>query len=302
MEKSKQATNSGGAAMVRTLRALISSVALLATLGLSAQDQPTFSAQQFMDQFLFVVTPIQIWSGPTKVGSATGFFFTNANHLFLVTNRHVVRNEGENFYPDTLSALLHTDIQNPAQNEDYRIQLYINGASVWKEKSNVDLVAIELSQQNLARFVIKSLSSEWFPPTGVLISISDEVLIIGYPRGFSDVIHNYPISRIGAVASAYPVDFDAKPFFLVDAHLHPGTSGSPVLLKPAATRQTTRLGAVLAGGLFVYFLGVNSGEVNFGGESSGLNAVWYGRLAQEITEPAFRSGTFALPVRSNQNH
>jgi len=278
---------------------LICLIGLAMVVGLNAQEQPT-TVRQLVDQIPFVVTPIQIWSGSTKLGSATGFFFSNQQHLFLVTNRHVVRKEGDSFYPDTLSILLHTDAQDPSRNEEYRVQLYANRVSVWKEKSEVDLVAIEISQQEVTRFVIKPLSPQWLLPSYLLMAFGEEVIVVGYPRGFSDTLHNYPISRIGAVASVYPVDFNGGPFFLVDAHLHPGTSGSPVLLKYAPLRSATTGGAI--GGGSMYFLGVNSGEVNFGGDSSGLNAVWYARLVQEITDPGFHSASFLQPVPINQTH
>jgi S1-C subfamily serine protease len=265
----------------------------MATAPQAPQQPPMLSPQQFLEQFLFVVAPIEIRSGPTTVGVATGFFFLNQDHLFLVTNRHVVRKEGDNFYPDTLRLRLHTNSQDHTQNDFYQLHLYHNRVSVWREKPNVDLVAIEIVREEVARFAIKALSSQQLPPPNLVIGLGDEVIIVGYPRGFSDVLHNYPISRTGAVASVYPVDFQGNPFFLVDARLHPGTSGSPVLMKPATMWRTSE--GTSLGGMTTFFLGVNSGEVSFGPESSGLNAIWYARLVQEITDPTFRSATFPLP-------
>lgn len=155
---------------------------------------------------------------------ATGFFFFNQDHLFLITNRHVVRKEADNFYPDTLRLRLHTNAQDPIQNDSYQLELYRNRVSVWREKANIDLVAIEIPREEIARFAIKALSAQQLPPPNLVIALGDEVIIVGYPRGFSDVLHNYPISRTGAVASPYPVDFQGNPFFLVDARLHPGTT------------------------------------------------------------------------------
>ncbi len=254
---------------------------------------PTLSPQQFLDQFLLVVAPITMRSGPTVLGTATGFFFSNNGRLFLVTNRHVVRQENDNYFPDSLRLRLHTNAQDATQNADYEISLYRNRLSTWREKPNVDLTAIEIPQQDMARFMIKALSVQQLPPPNLVVPLGNEVIVIGYPRGFSDVLHNYPIARTGAVASPYPVDFQGKSFFLVDAHLHPGTSGSPVLMKPTSM-LTTSEGTVFSG-MTTFFLGVNSGEVNFGVEQSGLNAIWYGRSVQEITGPAFQSPVFPQP-------
>jgi hypothetical protein len=156
------------------------------------------------------------------------------------------------------------------------------------------LATIELSQTDMSRFVIKAFAPSFFAPADIVIAAGDDVDIIGYPRGFSDVLHNYPVMRTGAIASAYPVPFNGQPLFLVDARLHPGTSGSPVLTKPSSILRT-QTGMLHPGGETTYFLGVNSGEFIFPGESSGLNAVWYASEVQVITTSSFQTATFADP-------
>lgn len=44
--------------------------------------------------------------------------------------------------------------------------------------------------------------------------------------------------RQGSVASMFPVPFEGKSYFLVDAILHNGTSGSPVVTQPANVYRT----------------------------------------------------------------
>ena len=203
------------------------------------QNQPPQTLQQFVDQVFLMVTPIEIWCGPSRLGTATGFFFENDGKLFLVTNRHVVRVEGEHFFPDKLRVRLHINSQDHTQNEDYEIALYRDNKSVWREKPGVDLVAIELSKPDMLRFVLISLSPKFLPPNDLVISPGDELMIVGYPFGFSDALHNYPVVRTGAVASYYPTPFQGRPYFLVDARLHPGTSGSPVLTAPSNVMRTS---------------------------------------------------------------
>jgi S1-C subfamily serine protease len=224
---------------------------------------------------------------------ATGFFFTNENKLFLVTNRHVVRDDQNRLFPDKLRLRLHTNAQDHTQNADYDVPLYRDRKSVWLEKPDVDLVAIELPMQEMSHFVLIALGPNFLPPADLVIAPGDEVLIVGYPRGFSDALHNYPIQRTGAVASAYPVQFQGKPFFLVDARLHPGTSGSPVLAKPSNMMRTSS-GTTVHGDFHIFFLGVNSGEVNFG-ESSGLNVIWYSTEVVAMTGSSFHSQTVQQP-------
>ena len=257
------------------------------------QTQPVLTLQQFLDQFLLIVAPIEIWSGPTRLGTATGFFFVNEGRLYFVTNRHVVRLEQNQLFPDRLAVRLHTNRQDHTQNANYSIQLYQNKTSTWREEPGVDLVAIELPREDMSRYEIVSMGTDWFPPDNLVIAPGDEVMVIGYPLGFYDTLHNYPILRTGAVASAYPVPFQGQPLFLVDARLAPGTSGSPVITKPSSIQRTST--ATMFGSTSVYFLGVNSAEVNTSGVSTELNTIWYGKEVKTITDPSFKTATFPEP-------
>ncbi len=241
-----------------------------------------------------MVTPTEQWCGPSLLGTATGFFFFNENRLYLVTNRHVVRDDDKRYFPDKLRIKLHTNASDHTQNSFYDIPLYRNRISAWREKPGIDLAAIELSQTDMSRFVLKAFTPSFFVPPNIVLAPGDDVIVIGYPRGFADPLHNYPVMRTGAIASAYPMPFNGRPFFLVDARLHPGTSGSPVLMKPSSFLRT-QTGTLHPGGETTYLLGVNSGEVFFPGESSGLNGVWYASEVQIITTASFQTATFIQP-------
>lgn len=258
------------------------------------QAQAGMTLQQFFDQVLLMVAPIEEWCGPSRLGTATGFFFENEGKLYLITNRHVVRDDEHRIFPDKLRLRLHTNAQDHTQNADYEVPLYRGRNSVWREKPGIDLVAIELPTLEMSRFVLIALAPKFLPPGNLVVAPGDEVLIIGYPRGFSDTLHNYPIVRTGAVASAYPIPFQGQPLFLVDARLHPGTSGSPVLAKPSNMFRTPS-GNTVVGDYHLFFLGVNSGEFNFSGESSGLNAIWYGAEVVALTASSFHSPVFQQP-------
>jgi hypothetical protein len=95
------------------------------------------------------------------------------------------------------------------------------------------------------------------------------------------------------IASAYPLPFEGHPFFLADARLHPGTSGSPVLTAPSAILKTKK--ATKLGEFYLYFLGVNSGEETFPGGSSGLNAIWYSSEVQALTSASFQTRVLSYP-------
>lgn len=55
-----------------------------------------------------------------------------------------------------------------------------------------------------------------------------DVWFIGYPENRFDIAHNLPILRRGYIASMPKVDFNDKKQFIIDAHVFPGSSGSPV--------------------------------------------------------------------------
>jgi len=98
---------------------------------------------------------------------------------------------------------------------------------------------------------------------------------------FYDSKHYLPIVRSGTLATTYDTVFRGQPVFLIDANLHPRTSGSPVVL-PRSTIQTAVSGEVRMGHFPPYLLGVNSGEYHVEGISLGLNTVWYARLILDI--------------------
>lgn len=226
------------------------------------------------------MTPITTLTGRTFLGSATGFFYQSSDRHFLITNRHVVINEEESFFPETLRFIIHTSEITMTQVRSVVIPLYTQEKKhVWLEhpQKGVDLVALAVDpflSQNDAVYYWSTANS--FPSDSFLI-MGDHLQILGYPKGFYDRANNLPIARSGTVASAYGSHFDANPLFLVDANLHPGTSGAPVLSQPRSTLNKTN-GSVALGQFPSFLLGVNSGEFLH----LGLNASWYADLITQI--------------------
>ena len=58
----------------------------------------------------------------------------------------------------------------------------------------------------------------------------EDVIMVGYPIGLADDIHNLPLIRSGITASHPAIDFRCKPEGVVDMACFPGSSGSPVFL------------------------------------------------------------------------
>lgn len=59
---------------------------------------------------------------------------------------------------------------------------------------------------------------------------TSEVIFVGYPIGVHDRLNYLPVLRSGRIATIPQVDFEGRPEFLVDAHVFPGSSGSPVFV------------------------------------------------------------------------
>jgi len=228
-------------------------------------------------------------SQPTNTGSATGFFYKNESDVYLVTNRHVVVDERENFYPDHLRIRVHTSNTDLLPNRDVDIPLYDGGTPFYLEHqygNNVDVVAIKINSYLESNDFIHPWSANYFPQQNDLIELGDPVIVMGYPMAFYDKRHNLPISRSGTLASLYGAPFDGNPYFLIDTNLHPGTSGSPVYIPRSSLRKTT-LGYQIYAGTRVappMLLGIHSGEYSADGVKLGLDIVWYAYLIQEIFE------------------
>jgi hypothetical protein len=106
--------------------------------------------------------------------------------------------------------------------------------------------------------------------------------VLGYPLGFSDELNNLPIVRRASIASAFDVDFEAMPCFLVDAQLHEGMSGSPVFAH-AQDAFDTKTGALhIVDKPTSYFLGVFSDEWTVDKQPLRLNTVWRVSVIRDI--------------------
>lgn len=244
-----------------------------------------------LDPLYLCVTPIRIQiAGERRLhyaGSATGFFYESGQRRFLITNRHVVIDEEKENFPDSLVIRLHTDRMDLSHNREVTIELYSDSTSNWLEHASgkdVDVVAIEIGQHLTEGDITTFLGPQTFLPPNVVLDLSTDLAVIGYPLGFYDTNLNLPVVRDASLASAYPLAFQDLPICLVDANLHPGTSGSPVIRKSSSTQRllTESATSVEMGAYPSYLLGVNSGEFTSNQVPLGLHAVWQAKVIEEI--------------------
>ncbi len=229
--------------------------------------------------------PLNIYHDDTPIGSATGFFFGNNGKIFIITNRHVVVPRKGKIPPTLIKTKLHK-VENFSINDEIIIPIFDEkGYPLWQEiKEDIDIIAIPINfDKNKYTFGI--LRPENFLPKKIALEIGEDLLVIGYPCNYYDFEHNLPLIRNATIASAYPVPFRNSPFFLIDAALHPGTSGSAVITRPSAVQKTAGGGMKITSKTQFYLVGINSGSIDFtsiGHLPSQLNVVWYAELLNKF--------------------
>lgn len=231
-----------------------------------------------------ITTLIVCKAGRSTVGTATGFFFRFTDKIYLITNRHVFIREENNYYPDSICIRLNKQGNDLTKSDEVKFNLYKEGTQepLWVElQKEIDLVALEIDIDDKA-YILAALTPENLSSADLSLGLGEQVLVIGYPKGFYDNIHNLPIVRSACVASPYGVPFQGNRYFLIDSNLHPGTSGSPVITVPKTIYSNPDGGLTIGGRPIFYFLGVNSGAF----DSLQLNVIWYGSLIIDLLNKA----------------
>lgn len=272
------------------------------------------------DKEIFAVAPVTCICRDYKIRAhqickATGFFYRHEGKIYFITNRHVVIDEEEGYYPERLDLRLHLYRKNLRDNRIYKMPLYDEKKPLWLEHPKnsgcnhneiIDVVAILLSD-DISKFYVEPFSSSdlipdqrpldleaardefLFPspfkanfvPISEILKFGDTALVIGYPLAYSDTFHNLPIARNATIASVYSVPFMRKPKILIDSHLHEGTSGSPVLTKPIV-RPNSSMSYYSMMNDKKYLIGIHSGEFDYDNPQLGLYNVWLAKLIPDI--------------------
>jgi S1-C subfamily serine protease len=238
-----------------------------------------------IEPLLFGVVRISTFLGTFALTSASGFFFERARRLFLVTARHVLVDPASGHHPDRVEITLHTDPVDLTRYTSVSVPLFREGTSTWRQATDsggeIDVAALEIDRASLP----KGAELRVFTPTHLQQALEDihigtPVLVVGFPLGFYDTLHQLPVARQAAVASAFGVRFQGQGYFLTDARMHRGASGAPVVLHDPA--GDSRLPWKL--------LGIHSARLDMGtrergvDESLGLNCAWYADILRTLTQ------------------
>lgn len=242
-----------------------------------------------VDPLLLTTTRITTTVGATDRTGATGFFFERDGRLFLVTSRHVMRDDPSGHHPDRITIELHVDESDLARSTGFSIPLYAEGQSLWRQAADltgdVDVAVIEIDRSALPpTAVFRAFGPDDLPVDYDQVEIGAALLVVGFPLGFHDTLHHMPVVRHAVVASSFGLRFQGEGYFLTDARTHRGSSGSPVVMSRPRDGEGRDEGAIPW-----LLLGIHSGRLDMGDrekgidEALGLNAVWYADVLMALT-------------------
>jgi S1-C subfamily serine protease len=144
------------------------------------------------------------------------------------------------------------------------------GEPVWTRHPDRDIAVMEISAP--PAFARAAIPLAWLADRTSLdewqVGPGDELLTLGFPRGYASNTAGFPILRVGRVASWPLTPIESFPVFLLDFPVFPGNSGGPVFWTPAARKLP---GTVQPDHPFI--AGVLTSEVRPGDEPLGIGLV-----------------------------
>lgn len=196
--------------------------------------------------------------------------------MYLVTNKHVLhKNAAQRAAMSQVQLHINVDKGSGLQAESVIYPLRGTDGSWVREHPDpaVDVLAIVATPlfNNIQGFANKFVPEEMFCTAAkrneLEVSAGEEVVTVGYPNGLRQGRTNLPLIRQGIISTRLGEELheeqrgqDGQPFirvtrgFLVDGATIPGSSGSPVVLKPVTGRYQS--GNIMLGPAPVLLLGI----------------------------------------------
>lgn len=226
--------------------------------------------------------------------------------IWLVTNRHVILPSVDGH--DVAPARLTFYFRKHAASDTLQWEPVVLKEDELRSRArfhpdpSVDVAAIDVFDavttraRDDASFIAPHfLTSDDFASRNKIdVYASSDIVVVGYPRGYCDDENLFPIVKAGIIASRWGASFRGNAYFLIDAKLFPGSSGSVVLSKPSNMFMSGNVPTYSSTAEFA-FLGIFSGEPRLQeepvvvgdltiSESRGfdLGIVWYADLVEEV--------------------
>jgi len=103
--------------------------------------------------------------------------------------------------------------------------------------------------------IVNFITAAYRLPAEFPITAGEDVIVMGYPLGFSDSTNNLPLFRTASIASVYGVNFQGLERCILDGNIQPGMSGSPIFMKPTPARiNKNGVASFLSSSIDAYFL------------------------------------------------
>ena len=240
-----------------------------------------------IEPILLTAANVLTFYGQRRLTNASGFFFERDKRLFLVTSRHVLMDTSAEHFPDRIEIELHVNPENLVEATSFSIPLFREGVAIWRQASDaagqVDIAVIELDRKAMPRSTVyRAFTPEHLLREPDRVEVGMSLLVVGFPLGFHDTLHHMPVVRQAIIASSFGLRFQGEGYFLTDARMHRGTSGSPVVMRADESEN-------LPDDLRWKLLGVHSSRLDVGSrdhkldEALGLNCAWYADILMTLT-------------------
>ncbi len=249
-----------------------------------------------IDPLSLTAVPLELLGPDDKrCARASGFFYKrDAQHVYLVTNWHVVT--GRNPHKPNLTpldyvprlrarALAHSrqpDIPEPSIHAGAHSQIDIDLNSVdgddpqWLEHplgcSHADIAVLEVDREKLDNATEYQVIAECDLTPAYREAVMDDICIIGYPRGLTageGLI--LPLYKRGSIASEPSVN---KRFIFIDGRTDSAMSGSPAICTHSGFWAPNRDIGTATVGTIKKFVGVYSGRLSVEADGNEMLSAW----------------------------
>lgn len=220
------------------------------------------------EKLLFATVRLQ-----TETGVGTGFIFninTADNKIIpvIITNKHVVN------YSEKQKANFSLHKNEGGLPTDDNVEIIYDAEWTFHSDKEIDLCCTPLApllhqlktQHGTEIFYIPiDETLIWSDEKLAELSVTEDILMVGYPTGLFDIKHNLPLVRSGITSSHPALDFLGKGIAVIDMACFPGSSGSPVFIVNN-NGYSDKKGNVYMGSSRVIFLGVLFGGPSYNSE------------------------------------
>ncbi|MEY4428303.1 MAG: hypothetical protein RLZZ182_992 [Pseudomonadota bacterium] len=210
-----------------------------------------------IERMMMTTTPVTTFHGSKPLALSTGFFFQNAERLYLITNQHTLHKKVNDHRPDRLEFGVHVQSGHGLRTATVSVLLVADDGRCWRSgydrHGEIDIAAIELEPSQMPPGVrMNCFTPEDIAEAPAKVGAGDPVLIVHFPAGHQDEATALPVVRHAVVATSMEGRFRGQSYFLTDTRAHSGSSGAPVVVR----RSWDTAAAANSGGWML--LGVHS--------------------------------------------